>query len=219
MIRITIRFLLIGVLGVMSQCVDAEIIGSTSSDGQPSAESFDTSSANTSLLLTARQTLQRNELATCRQLLKEAVNQDPSLVHPEVLIAQWLLEAGQPAKAIAIMEQLAVTDPDRADLRLVYAQVSLSQGRLFDAWLHATAAEQAELPEEWSDEFRDRFRRDALRTKAITATRRAQPTVAKSLYEQLIQRYKQPGDYLSLANIELALGNDEAAETNRSRGM
>ena len=212
MSKVPIRSLVICLLGMMTLGVDADIIGGASSDRQPAGDSFQSESANTNLLLIARQALHRNEFGNCRRILQQALTQDRNLAHPDVLIAQWLIESGQQDKAMVVMERLAVTDPERGDVRLLFAQIALQQGRLFDAWLHATAAEKAPFPEEWSDDFRTRFRRYTLRTKAVTATRRAETSVAKSLYQQLIQEYAQPDDYVGLARIELALGNEEAAE-------
>jgi Tfp pilus assembly protein PilF len=164
------------------------------------------------LLTEARQVALAGNLVLSRQQIEEARKLSSDLPHTDVLMAEWLLEAGQQGQARALLESLAVSDPGRADLRIVFTKLALLQGRLFDAWVHATAGETGEFPESWSDEFKAARRLEIVRLKAVTAVRRADWQVARTLYEKLYEESETPSDALELARTEFQLGDQEAAE-------
>ena len=206
------RFLFVGLIGVFGAACRAEIIGANLGEDHLGGQDIAGDSPSSEMLSLAWQALKRNDLQAARNLMQNAAEGNADLYHPEVMMAQGLMKTGRHAQAFAIMDKLAVAEPDRSDLRLVYAQFALHQRRIFDAWMHVIAAENSELPDEWSDEYGEAFRTSLLRTKASAAARLEKAKTAKEIYEKLIEQEEHPNDLVQLAAIELAQGNSEVAE-------
>jgi len=190
--------------------VSADIINPLG--GSPKAASAE--KPTTELLTKAKKSLLENRVDECRKEIAAAREQNADLVHTDVLMAEWLFEAGKMAPGIQLLEQLAVAEPDRIDLRLMFARLAVNQGRLFDAWTHVSAAEQCELPAAWSDKFRNQQRHDILTLKAHIASRRADWKTAKTLYTDLFAQHNKPRDELELAKALFHLKGIEEAETH-----
>ena len=208
----SMRYLVLCAILAFATRIQADIIGDAETDEDKVLENFESGEEQNATMSQARKSLLQNDLVVCRRLMKEAAAENPDMLHPDVIIAQWLMASGQPIKAQANLEEIAVEEPDRSDVRWLFAKFALRQGRLLDAWIHIDAAEKAHTPEEWSDEFSDLFRRAIIRTKAVTAVRREKPDVAIELYQQLLREKEQPSDILRLASIELRQGNSSVAE-------
>lgn len=188
-----------------SVSLQADVIGNSSAKPQPRVSASD-------WLRKARQTLQGDQPDICRSHIAEARELRADLPHTDVVIARWLLEFGQPVAARSVAEQLSVREPRRVDLRILFAQLAVSQGHWFDAWAHLTAAEQAEFPQEWSEEYREEQRREILSIQSRVASQRADWENAKRLYTTLVKATERPQHRLELAKALLFLDEHDGAE-------
>lgn len=115
---------------------NAEVVALNVTEGLV-AEMQSTAAENRRLLLPARQAFEKNDVDGCRKELETAFAKSKSLSHPSVQLACWWIDAGKLPDAVAELERLAMTHPDRPDVRYMFAELALSQGRYFDAWTHA----------------------------------------------------------------------------------
>lgn len=185
--------------------IQADVIGNISPNPQPRASASD-------WLRKARQALQGNQPDICRSHIAEARELRADLPHTEIVIARWLLESGQPIAARTLAEQLSVQEPHRVDLRILFAQLAVSQGHWFDAWEHLAAAEQAEFPQDWSEKYREEQRREILSIQSHVASQRADWENAKRLYTTLLKATDRPQHRLELAKALLYLHEHDQAE-------
>ncbi|MCA9086556.1 MAG: hypothetical protein KDA81_21010, partial [Planctomycetaceae bacterium] len=204
------RILTAGVIGVIALMFSATVSGDIINlrGGTPGPDS---NKASVPHLQQAQKALLANQTDDCRKHIETARKQQADLLHSDVLMAQWLFEAGRASEGIQLLEQLALAEPDRIDLRLMFARLAVNQGRLFDAWTHVSAAEKCELPAAWSDKFRNQQRHDILTLKAHIASRRADWKIAKTLYTDLFAQHNKPRDELELAKALFHLKDIEEA--------
>jgi hypothetical protein len=103
----------------------------------------------------------------------------------DLLVASWLLEANQSVPAFQLMEQTAATHPPRRDIHILYARVSLIQGRVFDASVHLEAAKTAANDPDWSASFNNQLDIAMLEIQATIADRRGNWKESDRLFTEL----------------------------------
>ena len=110
-----------------------------------------------SALEEARNVLLTGNVARSREIIMKARETEKDLPLTDLLVASWLLEANQSVPAFQLMEQTAATHPPRRDIHILYARVSLIQGRVFDASVHLEAAKTAANDPDWSASFNNQL--------------------------------------------------------------
>tara|TARA_R110002049_G_scaffold285698_1_gene466713 strand:+ start:106714 stop:108072 length:1359 start_codon:yes stop_codon:yes gene_type:complete len=141
---------------------------------------------NTKLLAPARAAFEKGDIDECRRLLERAAAESGIMPHPEVQLATWFLSAGKTGAAQQILEKVSLDEPNRPDLRWLYCQVALSQGRLFDAWTHVLLAERTPTPSRWTKEYADHMKGLIAKSKAAIADQRGDWAVSEKLHKELL---------------------------------
>jgi len=148
----------------------------------------------------ARDALRQGDFAESRRLTERAVSKTGDLPHPDVLVAFWLVEAGQFGSAQQLLEQLSRTQASRPDIHYAFAEFARAQGRPFDAWTHLMVAETASPPPTWTPKYSEEFLNSIVSKQAMVAELREDwPTV-----KRLAKRLQAAG--VSGGQLELWLG-------------
>jgi hypothetical protein len=186
----------LGVLLVFAALTAAARADLTGIDGKPLRIA---ESAQEKLEL-ARDALRQGDFAESRRLTERVVSQTGDLPHPDVLIAFWLVEAGQFGSAQQLLEQLSRTQTSRPDIHYAFAEFARAQGRPFDAWTHLMVAETASPPPTWTPKYSEEFLNSIVSKQALVAELREDwPTL-----KRLANRLQAAG--VSGGQLELWLG-------------
>ncbi len=138
-----------------------------------------------SALEEARNVLLTGNVARSREIIMKARETEKDLPLTDLLVASWLLEANQSVPAFQLMEQTAATHPPRRDIHILYARVSLIQGRVFDASVHLEAAKTAANDPDWSASFNNQLDIAMLEIQATIADRRGNWKESDRLFTEL----------------------------------
>jgi tetratricopeptide (TPR) repeat protein len=140
---------------------------------------------STEILAPAREAFDAGNQQEAKALLNAAATKSPYLPHGDIQLALWFFNANLQAKGTATMELLAMEESDQADVRYLFAEVALGQGRYFDAWTHASAGLDAEPRERWAKEYATHIRMLLTRVKAKTANSRGDWQASMELFGEL----------------------------------
>ncbi len=120
----------------------------------------------------ARDVLRQGDFRESRRLAEQVISKTGDLPHPDVLVAFWLVEAGEFQSAQQLLEQLSKTQASRPDVHYAFAEFARAQGRAFDAWTHLIVAETTPPPTTWSQKYSQEFLNSILSKQAIVAEMR-----------------------------------------------
>lgn len=148
--------------------------------GPPAATNEEILTAAVKLLRNGQFEKSRLHLA---QNFKDAVDKP----HPDILLAQLLNELGNGPRARNVLEQLAVTEPNRFDVYFVFCEMAIREQRWLDGWMHALAADSADMPQNWSEQHQTVMKRDLILLKAACCEGRGDWKTARQMFESLIQ--------------------------------
>lgn len=124
-------------------------------------------------------------LESAREAAQEIDAADPGSVHPELILASAYMQRGNVRQARALMESLAIKEPDRIDLRMSFCMLAMKEGRWFDAWVHGTAARDAKFPEKWDEDRQAKAKQQVELLLANCCEGRGDWTQALEIYETL----------------------------------
>lgn len=133
------------------------------------------------LIASARQSLSSGDIHKTMEHLSSAVEQDPSLPPPILMLSYMLMADGQLAAGRQALERAAVQFPGHPEVYLTFGNYSLRQGRPTDAWVHFEKALRLTPPAEWSPSQVDKFRAKCFQGFATVAERRGDLKMAASL--------------------------------------
>ncbi len=187
---------------VTSQAISADLI--RAQNAQPSVFSYDA-------LREATKTARRGDIDGARRLVDglAKANDQP---HPDILMTRVLSQAGRAAEGRRLLERLATKEPNRLDLKVVFVDLAVREGRWFDGITHARRTPVAQVPDSWSPEFAKRVRRDLKRLTAACLEGQEEWSACAELVSTLLKDTDDdPGLLASLARCEFHQGNPEAA--------
>lgn len=95
------------------------------------------------------------------ETLNKAYKANPTLIPPRVLLAQWFLQANSGQNARVQLEQAITEDPGHPDAYLLNASFALGEGRITDAILNLTIAQDLGTNTRWDTEQKKRFERES----------------------------------------------------------
>lgn len=97
----------------------------------------------------AVEALGRGNIDACRRILKSYADEHPNSVHAEIQLASLMLQGGQTAAAVQVLNAFSLGPADQYEAHFAFARLASSEGRWFDAWAHVQAATQASPPTRW----------------------------------------------------------------------
>jgi len=160
-------------LAVITASANADLTGI---DGQPLLIA---KSAQEQLEV-ARDALRQGDFPESRRLAERVVSKIGDLPHADVLMAFWLVEAGELQAAQQLLEQLSKSEASRPDVHYAFAEFARAQGRAFDALTHLLVAETTAPPANWSKKYSEEFLNSILSKQALVAEFREDwPTVKR----------------------------------------
>ena len=167
---------------------------------------------NTKVLAPARAAFERGDIVEAQRLLERAVAESGIIPHPAVQVASWLLTAKNFVAAQMVMESIAVSEPDRPDVRWMFAEVARSQGRLFDAWTHITLATKAKPPTQWDPKFAKHMQSLIAKSQALIADQRGDYATSEPLFKELLkQGIRTVEVYMALGRASFFQGRPDEA--------
>jgi tetratricopeptide (TPR) repeat protein len=159
-------------LGVVQlyQGVTAQEKPAVDSSGQSSIEkSADPSSdPKQAIIQEALNAISKRDIALAREKLDPLAVAKDSL-HEEVVLAQLLFASKLNVDGKKVLEKLAIDEPKRLDVYLMFSEIAVNEQRWFDAWNLINLAERVTTPEGWSPTFRRRIgnRLDILKARCF----------------------------------------------------
>ncbi len=157
--------------------------------------------------------VQSGDLAAARIKIQSAVGHLEDRTHPEVTLAQILINAGQQSAAMKVLEEFAASGESDYEAHVAFAEIAFHQHRWFDAWSHAQAAAEAELPPHWTEKKREQAEFDLLAKQALIANARQDWTGVETLTDRMLDSQPEHVDALVLkANAAFAKDDFEATE-------
>jgi tetratricopeptide (TPR) repeat protein len=167
---------------------------------------------STEILAPARAAFDAGNLQKAKDLLKAAATKSPYLPHGDIQLALWFFNANLQAKGTATMERLAMEEADQVDVRYLFAEVALGQGRYFDAWTHASAGLDAKPRQRWAKEYASHLNMLLTRVKAKTANARGDWQASMDLFGELRRLgYADSGADLAQGRAAFMLGDIDKA--------
>ena len=159
----------------------------------------------------AQQAIARRDLKAAREELQKLAT-DPNTVHPEILLAELLTNAGFAADGRNVLEELSGQDPQRVDLYLVFGELAVRERRWFDGWNLANVGERMKPPQHWSPVFVQQVSDRLKLLKAVCCEERRDWQAAKQVYAALPQTEKNSREVLGgLGRTSFHLGDTIAA--------
>lgn len=159
----------------------------------------------------AQKSIRERDLKAAREALK-GLESDPNVAHPEILLAELLVEAGFEAEGRNVLEEFSGKEPERVDLYLVFAERAVKQQRWFDGWTLATFGLRGAMPDYWSAEFKKHVRDRLQLLKAVCCEGRKDWQGAKQVYAAMEQTPKNSREVLAgLGRVSFHLDEVEAA--------
>lgn len=135
----------------------------------------------------AKGRLAQGDLAGCKERIAKISETYKDLPLTDLLIAGWLFELNQPIPANQLMQQVGFEHPARQDTCLQLARLAVTQGRLYEASLHAKMASEATPQPEWSDAYKSHMKGLLQEVLASIEERRGRWEEAKVRYTELLQ--------------------------------
>lgn len=162
----------------------------------------------------AQKSIRDRDLTAARESLK-ALETDPNVAHPEILLAELLAEAGFAADGKNVLEELSGKQPERVDLYLVFSEIAVKQQRWFDGWNLSSFGLRATMPEHWSPAFQKQIRQRLLLIQAVCSEGRKDWAGAKNIYASMEPSAATEIDiFAGLGRTNFHLGDPEAAASN-----
>ena len=142
----------------------------------------------------------------------QGLSTDPNIVHPEVLLAELLTEAGFDNDARVLLEELSGKEPARMDLYLAFCERAVRQQRWFEGWNLADVGLKSKVPEYWSPTFRQYVADRLWLLKAVCCEGRKDWKGAQQLYLGIKRSEKNELDVLAgLGRVSFHLGETNSA--------
>ncbi len=135
----------------------------------------------------AKGRLAQGDLAGCKERIAKLSETYKDLPLTDLLIAGWLFELNQPIPANQLMQQVGFEHPSRQDTCLQLARLAVTQGRLYEASLHAKMASEATPQPEWSDAYKSHMKNLLQEVWASIEERRGRWEEARTRYTELLQ--------------------------------
>ena len=125
--------------------------------------------------------LRKRDIVAARKIVQQTTAADPNSPHPEIVLADLLLQVGNPKLGVSLLEAVATREPERFDVRFAFCSVALRQRRWFDCWTHIRSCEQSPMPSSWSPLHRKVARQELKTLKARCCEGREDWKTAKAL--------------------------------------
>ncbi|AMV35194.1 Tetratricopeptide repeat protein [Pirellula sp. SH-Sr6A] len=135
----------------------------------------------------AKGRLAQGDVAGCKERIANITETYKDLPLADLLIAGWLFELNQPVPANQLMQQIGFEYPTRQDTCLQLARLAITQGRLYEASLHARMASEAVPQSEWSDAYKGHMKELLQEVNATIEERRGRWDEARTRYSELLQ--------------------------------
>jgi tetratricopeptide (TPR) repeat protein len=150
----------------------------------------------------AKGRLAQGDLAGCKERIAKLSETYKDLPLTDLLIAGWLFELNQPIPANQLMQQIGFEHPARQDTCLQLARLAVTQGRLYEASLHAKMASEATPQPEWSDGYKSHMKSLLQEVGASIEERRGRWEEARTRYNELLQ--SNPKSVIALQGLARA---------------
>lgn len=142
----------------------------------------------------------------------QGLSADPNVVHPEILLAELLTEAGFDNDGRVLLEELSGKEPGRMDLFLAFCERAVRQQRWFEGWTLADVGSRATVPQHWSPSFRQHVSDRLMLLKGVCCEGRKDWSGAKQVYLGMKQSEKTAADILAgLGRTSFHLGDSDSA--------
>lgn len=159
--------------------------------------------------------VRQGELAAARRELNSLAAEQVDTQHPELQLAQILIDQGAGAAATRVLEEFSKDSAHEFEASLAFARIAVQQSRWFDGWTHLAVAEKAAMPERWSQEYQQQIRGELQLLRALCNEGRSDWSGARDAYRSAasIGMEKDARVLIGLGRAEFHLGNIDAACT------
>lgn len=132
--------------------------------------------------------------------------------HADILLATVLNKAGRSADARELLNNLAVREPDRLDVRMSFIGQAVLDQRWFDGLTHATVAVTAKVPANWDQAHTKSVHNELAWFKAVCHAGLGEWQKARTLALVVLKGSTPVADKLTfVARCEFELGNHDEA--------
>ena len=135
----------------------------------------------------AIQFLKNRDVDGARNEVEKTTAADPNSPHPEVVLADLLLQVGNPTMGVSVLEAVAASEPERFDIRFAFCAMALRQRRWFDCWTHIASCEKAPMPKSWSPAHQQLAKSELRSVKARCSEGRKDWMLARKLYQAILK--------------------------------
>lgn len=137
------------------------------------------------VLKQAAKLVEESKLSEAKKLLQKLRGEKTDLLAPDVLLFELLASASQPERARQILENYSFATGPSFDVFFAFSKYAVSQGRWFDAFMHAKLALNQEMPSDWSPGFKAAMREEVYITMLQSCEGRSAWATSKQVLGEL----------------------------------
>ncbi|MCA9130649.1 MAG: hypothetical protein KDB22_26360 [Planctomycetales bacterium] len=164
------------------------------------------------IIETAEKSVLTGDTARALNTLQLLANQ-PDTLAPDVMLFQLMAEAGMREQAKKHLEQFTVRSSPRFDTFLAFSRMAVLEKRWFDAFVHGQLALRQPTPDNWSEEFSEKMKLEALLVLMESSEARGSWAQVREAIQMCdVEKASDPRLLHFLAKVELFDGNMEKAE-------
>lgn len=135
----------------------------------------------------ARTAFEQKNIKGCIEWLIVAKAKRPSLPPPRLVLADMYFQSGNRRAGQALLEQVALENPDHPELYRLFGSLALNDGRWTEAVMHFERALDSQVPSSWTAQQRRDFVVSVKKGLAAAAERRGDKQAAATALGELVE--------------------------------